>query len=267
MQRKHLPVYVDIHERRSIAIYGKGKFGKTNLLRLLLKGILQIYPNARFVLLDSGRGDLTEKYLPELYETNPDICYFSNDLKGFRDYLFSEGYWDSNKLMRKSDPFLEGLPSYSPEKNKNLSEKNSGNFLPDSPHDGEGKLKSKKTPFTVFMLQSRKLFQKNDFSESLMTAWMPEAVENAASKGYLFLFPDVRPITEHEIRETFKDNLSTAFLLDNIGEFVADRGGKSVFGEMDPKELKARFARCSVGDGYWFDIVADELKKLKFIKM
>ena len=59
---------------------------------------------------------------------------------------------------------------------------------------------------------------------------------------------------------------SVAFLLNNIAEFVSDRGSRSVFGEMDPKELKNEFARCEIGDGFYFDIEADELKKMKFIK-
>ena len=59
---------------------------------------------------------------------------------------------------------------------------------------------------------------------------------------------------------------STAFLLDNIGDFVADKGQKSVFGDMDAKELKSKYARCEIGDGYVFHIERDELTKLKFIK-
>lgn len=56
-------------------------------------------------------------------------------------------------------------------------------------------------------------------------------------------------------------------MLDNIAEFVADRGSRSVFGEMDPKELKNEYARCELGDGYYFDIESDELRKIKIIKV
>ena len=58
-----------------------------------------------------------------------------------------------------------------------------------------------------------------------------------------------------------------AFLLDNIAEFVSDRGSRSVFGEMDPKELKNEYAKCELGDGYYYDIESDELKKIKLIKV
>ena len=252
---KHLPVLMDIQERRSVAIYGKGKFGKTNLLRRLLDGVIRIHPDARVLLLDGGGGDLTEKYLPELYKSKADKRYFHNDLDEFWEYLCAHGYWSANKRKGAgNDPFSMGLPA--------------GMFgLSGVPHQEESGESVVNTPFTVFVLQCRKLFQNSRPAKSLMTDWLPEAIGNAEDKGYLFFFSDVRSITEPEIRETFRDNLSAAFLLDNIGEFVADRGSKSAFGDMDVKELKAKFARCSLGDGFYFDIVSDELKKLKFIKM
>jgi hypothetical protein len=46
------------------------------------------------------------------------------------------------------------------------------------------------------------------------------------------------------MRNSFNDSLSVAFLLDNIGEFVADRGSKTIFGAMDAKELKATPHDC-----------------------
>lgn len=39
-----------------------------------------------------------------------------------------------------------------------------------------------------------------------------------------------------------------------------------MFGEMDAKELKAEYAKCSVGDGYIYNTETDVLQKLKFIK-
>jgi hypothetical protein len=67
------------------------------------------------------------------------------------------------------------------------------------------------------------------------------------------------------MKNAFNDSLSVAFLLDNIGEFAADRGSKTIFGAMDPKELKEQYARIETGDGYFYDIDSDELVKLKFI--
>ena len=68
-----------------------------------------------------------------------------------------------------------------------------------------------------------------------------------------------------DMKNAFNDSLSIAFLLDNIGEFAADRGSKTIFGAMDPKELKEKYARIETGDGYFYDIDCDELVKLKFI--
>ena len=59
---------------------------------------------------------------------------------------------------------------------------------------------------------------------------------------------------------------STAFLLDNVAEFAGERGQKTIFGNMDVKTLKEDYARCELGDGYCYDIEADKLVKLKFIK-
>ena len=35
---------------------------------------------------------------------------------------------------------------------------------------------------------------------------------------------------------------------------------------MDVKSLKEDYARCEKGDGYYYDVEADRLMKLKFIK-
>ena len=43
--------------------------------------------------------------------------------------------------------------------------------------------------------------------------------------------------------------------------------GKTVFGEMDQKSLKEEYAKCELGDGYYYNVEADSLKKAKFIKV
>lgn len=91
-------------------------------------------------------------------------------------------------------------------------------------------------------------------------------IANAEARDYLFFFSDVKKISAPDVYGTFNSNLSIVFLLDNIGEFISDKGQKSVFGEMDPKELKAEYAKCSVGDGYYFDVESDVLLKIKIIK-
>ena len=36
-------------------------------------------------------------------------------------------------------------------------------------------------------------------------------------------------------------------------KFVADKGSRSVFGEMDAKELKLEYAKCAENDGYYYN--------------
>ena len=73
-------------------------------------------------------------------------------------------------------------------------------------------------------------------------------------------------ISDGEHNSFFNNNISTAFLLDNVAEFAGERGQKTIFGNMDVKTLKEDYARCELGDGYCYDIEADKLVKLKFIK-
>ena len=77
---------------------------------------------------------------------------------------------------------------------------------------------------------------------------------------------DVKKITDIEVNSVFNSSLKSIFVLDNIAEFASERGSKTVFGDMDIKSLKEDYAKCELGDGYYFDVEADNLKKMKFIK-
>ena len=92
-------------------------------------------------------------------------------------------------------------------------------------------------------------------------------VDTAEDNDLLFLFTDAKKITDAEVNSEFNSALKIVFLLDNIAEFASERGGKSVFGEMDLKSLKEDYARCEIGDGYYYNVEADSLKKSKFIKV
>jgi len=52
------PVTVDLEQSRVIAIYGKKGFGKTNLLYLLLSGVVQQRPEAEIVFLTTDEINL-----------------------------------------------------------------------------------------------------------------------------------------------------------------------------------------------------------------
>lgn len=222
----HKPIYVNMHEIHSVAIYGKKKFGKTNLLTLLVRSIRRSSPDYRFVFFDDGRHQLEQIYR----ETGRAGTYITS-IEELYDFLDSNGY--AAKMER-------GVV------NKNFVEK--------------------KNPGTVFVLQSKMLFQAN--GSQLLKNVFPKMIASAEEKGYWFIYSDVRKVgnNDRDTESSLNNSIAAAFLLDNIAEFVSDRGSRSVFGEMDPKELKNEYARCNLGDGYYYDIESDELKKIKIIK-
>lgn len=224
---EHLPVSVDFNEIHSIAIYGKKKFGKTNLLKLLLDSVRKSHSDHRFVYFDDGR-----KQLEELYnkDKGSNKSYVTN-IEQLYDLLDSEGY--AAKMG------VGGI-------NKNFTEKD--------------------TPPTVFILQNKMLFQAA--GAQLLKQVFPKMIARAEEKNYWFIFSDVRKISnnDRDAESSLNTGIAVAFLLDSIADFVTDRGNRSVFGEMDPKELKSEYARCELGDGYFYDIESDDLKKLKFLK-
>lgn len=223
----HKPIAVNMRDIHSVAIYGKKKFGKTNLTRLLVRSIRRAYPEFRFVFFDDGR-----KQLAEIFEECPQRGSYLTSVEEMSEYLDANGY--AAKMDR-------GVI------NKNFREKL---------HAG-----------TVFVLQSKMLYQAN--GAQLLKNVFPKMIAAAEEKNYWFIFSDVRKIgnNDRDTESSLNNSIAAAFLLDNIAEFVADRGSRSVFGEMDPKELKNEYARCELGDGYYFDIESDELRKIKIIKV
>ncbi len=223
----HFPITVNLHEAHSIAIYGKKHFGKTNLLTLIVRFIRKNHPDYRVVFFDDGR-----KQLLELYNEAKENAFYLTSMEEMYGFLDSYGY--AAKLER-------GII------NKNFEEKNN--------------------PPTVFILQNKMLFQAA--GGQLLKNIFPRLNAVAEEKQYWFIYSDVRRISnnDRDTESSLNNSISVAFLLDNIAEFVSDRGSRSVFGEMDPKELRTEYARCEVGDGYYYDIESDELKKIKLIKV
>ncbi len=119
---------------------------------------------------------------------------------------------------------------------------------------------------TIFILQNKMLFQ------SAGKSWIKIFSDLAAvaeEKNIWIIYSDVKKIgnNDRDTESQLNNSIAVAFLLDNIAEFITDRGSRSVFGEMDIKELKSEYAKCEVGDGYYYDIEGDDLKKMKFIKV
>lgn len=227
------PVTVDLSRVPSIGIYGKRQSGKTNLLWLLAEGAtgLKNEKGLRFVLFEDGRKQLAS-INGYLGEKGIDVKLISQ-VTQLEEYLFEEGYCDTKK-----SPYSYNYES------------------------AEDNFTAKDNPFTVFIIQNKSTYTGK--AGEIMRSYFPEMMAESENK-WLFIFSDVKNITELDMRNTFNDSLSIAFLLDNIGEFVGDRGAKTIFGAMDAKELKEMYARIEKGDGYFYDIESDELLKTKLI--
>ena len=119
---------------------------------------------------------------------------------------------------------------------------------------------------TIFVIQSKSVYLNSKISSDFLHYTLPELLDVAEENDYVFLFTDVKKITDAEVNSVFNSTMKVVFLLDNIAEFASERGGKTVFGDMDIKSLKEDYARCELGDGYYYNVEADSLKKVKFIK-
>ena len=119
---------------------------------------------------------------------------------------------------------------------------------------------------TVFVLQSKILYLSANGEKQFINNILPKLAAIAEEEDLIFIFTDIQKITDQETNNFFNNTLNAVFLLDNVAEFASERGQKTVFGNMDAKALKEEYARCEKGDGYYYDIDADKLTKLKFIK-
>lgn len=256
------PVNVELERSHVIAIYGKKEFGKTNLLNLLIRGFNNTRSNTRFVFLDDGRKQLksiyeeisgyTDSILIDKFEEK-EICLNDDTTKIKKLSPLQQFYLYLNENYINIDKrFLAGIYGVSRELSKEY------NKIPDC--------KNNENPFTVFVIQSKLVYLNANENKLFMNVILPQMVAVAEEQGFCFIFSDVQKISDGEQNSFFNNIISTAFLLDNIAEFAGERGQKTIFGNMDIKSLKEDYARCENGDGYFYDVEADNLLKLKFIK-
>ncbi len=261
------PVKADFDTTKCIAIYGKKGFGKTNLLNLILRGFID-NPVYNFVFFDDGRGQLEKisqqvsesrkEYISSHKETtltykkpgpSPQIQEVTTKLSPMQLFVKSihEQYMDLTQVRRMSNPVLVEI---------------FGTGIAFAPQ-ATGMDKRN----TVFVLQSKFLYVNSAASKDFMEVILPSLVARADEMNWIFIFSDVKPISDSETRDNFHTTIGNAFLLDSIAEFVSERGSKSVFGSMDVKSLQEEYAPCEEGDGYFYSIEKDDLKKLKFVKV
>ena len=255
------PYVIDYNIYKVIAVYGKKEFGKTNLLKRLLKNLLND-DRYTFVFFDDGREQLKDNIADSVMDNSRNVyingyeeVYIKNKTGTLQSMKFSpmqlfiklihERYMDLTGIRRMStlvtnDIFGTGvvIDSHAGIDNNNV----------------------------VFVLQSKFLYVNSVAAKIFMEIILPTMAAQAEEKNWIFIFTDVKSISDADNRDNFNSTIEMAFLLDNIAEFVSERGQKSVFGSMDVKSLKEEYARCEIGDGYVYSIEKDDLKKLKIIK-
>lgn len=262
------PVTVDLKQSHVIAIYGKKEFGKTNLLNLLIDGFAKQEKDARIVLFDDGRNQLESVY--DSYKDKLD-CTLINKFEEVELELN-----DGTKNTKKLSP-LQQFYVHLNENHVTLDKKFLGAFYGTSREMARDQptikgylqvpdCKNTSSQLTIFVIQSKLVYLSPLENKRFIETILPWLVAEAEERGYLFIFSDVQKISDGEQNTFFNNVVSTTFLLDNIAEFAGERGQKTVFGNMDTKALKEDYARCEKGDGYFYDIEADSLSKLKFIK-
>lgn len=262
------PVGIDFEDTRMVAVYGKREFGKTNLLRLLLNKLKSIKNSSRFVFFDDGRKELRD-LCSELKNTVN--CEYIGEFKPI-DVSLSDGRIIKRKLSPMQQ-FYKLLHEEYISLNKDFQDNpilnqiygvDDENVMVDDIPDGCERGEAKPT---VFIIQSKSVYLNTKTNSDFIHYILPELIDIAEDNDLIFIFTDVKKITDAEVNSEFNSSLKAVFLLDNIAEFASERGGKSVFGEMDQKSLKEDYARCEIGDGYYYDVEADSLKKSKFIKV
>ena len=67
--------------------------------------------------------------------------------------------------------------------------------------------------------------------------FLQELIDVADENDYIFIFTDVKKITDAEVNALFNSTLKTVFLLDNIAEFASERGSQTVFGGYGIKRI------------------------------
>ena len=299
----HSPVSIIPEESRCIAIYGKKGYGKTNLLNHLVGRMFlreTTPPITRIVTFDDGRKELDGliKYINETLTDIKVICF--DNREAFSSFVSKE---DERLTSGEETPAQAGLPGNNPPALPEAHrESQTGSFF-DSPHtdmsenmtnDFVGDLEQydnayiqtvhekyeqteqavpEETPYlaeegtTLFILQSKSLYQNSkNRAKDVMFESLFSLINDADRNNMIFIFSDVKRHPDADVELTLNSVFSKAFLLNDIAEFVGDRGGRSVFGDLDQRELKLKFAKCEVGDGYYYDIDRDELTKVKFMR-
>lgn len=300
------PVTLNFKESRCLAVYSQRDFGREHLIERIVTRLIDISPERKLVLFDDGRHllePLKKKYeyknenliyISQFKEVDiPDNSvnevstaqkvkstnnnnnfqrsHISLDFLGINNNKNSEITPDLTKKKRKLSPIRQ-FYKYIHENCTDI-----GNFA-SYVYIGEkivNPVRDSRIPYickengkdsTVFVIQSKLAYSSVEENKNFIQYILPMLADIAEDRDYIFIFSDVKKMSDASMNETFNSIVRSVVILDNIAEFVSERGNKTILSEMDINNLKSDYAKCEYGDGYYYDVEADNLKKLKFIK-
>lgn len=225
--RYHAPLVANIDAYRTVAVYGSKAQtnSKLNLIGGLLDRIPDVDRNARYVFLEDRRN-----ILGDLYEKHSGRSLKADSIEEFFGLLSQYGYIDTMRTDADGNEFV---------------------------------IPVQENPFTVFLMQSRDIYQSSSKAANLIRMLKEDLSVRAHANNYMFIFTDVQIM---DYPQDFNDMIDVAYLFDDIYDVVAGQGKKTVFGNLDERELKNEYARNAKGDGYYYNIQDDRLLKAKFIQ-
>ncbi len=123
-----------------------------------------------------------------------------------------------------------------------------------------------KGKFILYII-GNKAFYRGDSNDDLSPICeLKQDIENAGISNSLFVFVDVPRITDYRTRSEFNSVLEHMFIFDDILRFYDGAGADSLIGERRRDELREEFGECQLGSGFYFNVAADDLSMVKFIK-
>lgn len=283
------PVICDFLQSRCLAIYAKRDFGAPQLLRRLVEQLMK-KSKRKLVLFDDGRNQLADLKKQFENETELYISRFAEkDVRRAVEQTAAGAFGQrltptmaskvggklpepsGGTISKKLSP-MQQMIQYIHEHCLDL-----GNFadrlylsqplVKTDVRDGRiprGCEDVEKDP-TVFVMHSKMLYSSAAENKVFLQFIMPMLADLAEQRDYIFIFSDVQRMADSEMNVQFKGIVRTAFVLDSIADFVAERGQKTVFSDMDVKMLRSDYAKSERGDAFFYDVEADDLRKLRLI--
>lgn len=277
-------VTVDFKESRFLAVYAKKDFGRKELIEKITERLMES-DKRKLVLFDDGRHQLetlhkkypNAEYISRFEETDVMIKK-DNKSKNSEEPLKSkliqketnQEEWDTKK--KKLSPmqlFYKYVHENCLDIGNSASKIYTGiEYL--TPKERDSKIPAGCTntekDSTVFVIQSKLAYSTVPENKRFMEYVLPMLADIAEERDYIFIFSDVRKMADNTMNDKFNSLVHSVIVLDNIAEFVSESGQKTVLSDLDLNTLKADYAKCEYGDGYYYDVEADDLKKLKFIQ-